>query len=290
MDEDLSFKFEEFYPKKKKKGNRLHIILFVVTFISTTIAGAFQSGYNPFKNPLLMIYGLPFSFTLMGILLVHEMGHYVVSRYYGLPVSLPYFLPAPSFIGTFGAFIKMEAPMPTRNIMIQVGAAGPLAGLAVAIPVTGIGLHFSSVQAVSGEQGLHLGSSILFNLLVKVTIGDIPDTLDIVLHPMAFAGWIGLLVTAFNLLPAGQLDGGHVVYGLLGPSHIKISKMVFLFLIILGIFTWRGWLLWAFLLYIFGLKHPNVIDPSKPTKANLFMGWLCMIILILVFVPNPFSM
>lgn len=270
----------------------LHILLFLSTLVTTTLAGAMQSGVDPLSNPSQLYSGLPFAVTLMTILLVHEMGHYLVSRYHGVGASLPYFIPAPSFIGTFGAFIKMKSPPPDRRSLFDVAAAGPLAGLVLAIPAVIIGLRLSTTSPTGDAGGgLALGSSLLLSFLSQVTLGLSPDEVNIVLHPIGFAGWIGLLVTAMNLLPVGQLDGGHVVYALFGKRCIWVSRAAVAAILLLGILRWwDGWLVWGLLLLFLGLSHPAPFDPHTPLDPKrTFLGWLMLVILAVTFIPVPFS-
>ena len=199
-------------PTARREKPGLHVLLFLITLLTTTAAGALHAGADPLEDPWALLSGLPFSVTLMSILLVHEMGHYLVSRHHGVQASLPYFIPAPSFIGTFGAFIRMKSPPPDRKSLFDVAAAGPLAGLALAVPAVIVGLHLSTMTASETPSGgLTLGSSLLLSFLSKATLGLLPEEVNIALHPIGFAGWIGLLVTALNLLPVGQLEGGHVI-------------------------------------------------------------------------------
>lgn len=273
-------------PRPKKTIN---IILFFITLLTTTLAGAMQEGVNPLKNPELIFKGIPFSFSLMAILLAHELGHYLMARKYGLNVTWPYFIPAPSFIGTFGAFIQMRSPVRDRRMLLDVGATGPLVGLAVAIPFLILGLKLSEVKVIPEQMGTSLGSSLILSFLTWLVMGPIPEGYDVVIHPIGFAGWIGLLVTSLNLLPIGQLDGGHVAYALWGERQNRMSKYVFLALLALGIFGWSGWLFWAFLLYIMGFRHPPLVEwwiPLDP--ARKFIGRVTVVIFFLTFIPIPF--
>ena len=273
-----------------KPNIALGILLFFLTLGTTIVAGALQEGVNPLKNPGEILKGIPFSFTLMGILLAHELGHYLIARKHGLDVTLPYFIPAPSIIGTFGAFIKMRSPVRDRRMLLDVGAAGPLVGVAVSIPFLILGFRLSEVKLIEGQAGMSLGSSLLLSLLSWLVVGPIPNGYDIVIHPVGFAGWIGLLVTSLNLLPIGQLDGGHVAYALLGERQNKISRYVFLAILALGIFGWQGWLLWSLLLFIMGFRHPPPLDWWVPLdRKRKIIGWLTVAVFILTFIPVPFS-
>jgi membrane-associated protease RseP (regulator of RpoE activity) len=280
-------------PSPPKPRIAVNVILFLLTVFTTLLAGALHEGADLLKNPEHILKGIPFSFSLMGILLAHELGHYLAARKHGLNVTLPYFIPAPPLpfiIGTFGAFIKMRSPVRDRRMLLDVGAAGPLVGVAVSIPFLILGLRSSEVKLIQGQVGMTLGSSLLLSLMSWLVVGPIPTGYDIVIHPVGFAGWIGLLVTSLNLLPIGQLDGGHVAYALLGEKQNKISKYVFLALLVLGIFGWQGWLLWSLLLFIMGFRHPAPLHwwVSLDRKRKV-IGWLTVAIFILTFIPVPFS-
>ncbi len=270
----------------------LHITLFVLTFITTTAAGALQNDADLFADPSQIVSGLPFAVTLMTILLVHEMGHFLMSRHHGVKATLPYFIPAPSFIGTFGAFIKMKSPPQNRRSLFDVGAAGPLAGLVLAIPAVVIGLQLSTVSPDEGTTGgVALGSSLLLSFLSRVTLGLLPEQANIVMHPIGFAGWIGLLVTAMNLLPIGQLDGGHVVYALFGRKAIWVSRSALVLILALGVLRlWDGWLIWGVLLLVLGVRHPPPLDPHTPLDfKRQVVAWLTLAVFAVTFIPVPFS-
>lgn len=270
----------------------IHIILFLLTFITTLIAGAFLNGVNPLEEPERIYLGLPFSITLLLILLTHELSHYFMSRRHNVSVTLPYFIPAPSLIGTFGAIIKMKPPIYDRRALIDIGSAGPIGGFIVAVIATVIGLSLSEVKPMEEfkgmEGGLSLGGSILFNLLTRVVLDIEIDDYNVILHPVAFAGWIGLLVTSLNLLPIGQLDGGHISYALFVEKHETIAKFTIPALILLGILFWQGWLLWAVLMLVIGYKHPPVVYPMiELDEKRRFIGWLALFIFIITFTPMP---
>ena len=216
---------------------RVNVLLFLTTIITTMMAGALQAkGVEAFASPKNFLSGVPFSAALLGILLAHEMGHYFASRYYGVPASLPYFIPVPTIIGTMGAVIRMRAPIRDRRILFDIGIAGPLAGLAVAVPATLIGLlHSGVIEAGSTAGGIELGDSLLFMALTRWIFGSLEETQTVLLHPVAFAGWLGFFVTSLNLLPMGQLDGGHVTYGIFGPRHRLVSRTVFILLVVWGV-------------------------------------------------------
>lgn len=271
------------------KLTRIHVLLFILTFLTTTIAGAFMSGIIPWEQPDKIYIGLPFSLTLLFILMTHEMSHYIASRAHHVSATLPYFIPAPSIIGTFGAVIKMKPPIPDRRSLIDIGASGPIGGFIIAIIACVVGLHFSEVKPAGQlQEGLAFGSSLLFSFLTKLVLGIDPEKYDILLHPVAFAGWIGLLVTSLNLLPIGQLDGGHITYALLGEKHSIISKSMLPILVVLGIVYWEGWLIWAVLMIFLGYKHPPVVYPHIQLDRNRkLIGWISLVIFILTFTPAP---
>ncbi|HEY2986098.1 MAG TPA: site-2 protease family protein [Candidatus Binatia bacterium] len=269
----------------------LHVVLFLATLLTTTAAGALQSGADFLSDPRQIVSGLPFAVTLMSILLVHEMGHYLTSRYYGVHATLPYFIPGPTILGTFGAFIRMQSTLPDRRSVFDIGAAGPLAGLALAVPAAAVGLRLSTIIPNAAEaSGLSLGSSLLFSFLSKITFGTLPEGADIALHPIATAGWVGLFVTAMNLLPASQLDGGHVAYALFGKKHIWVSRLTAVTLLVLGATRWYGWFVWGLLFLFFGLGHPPALDADTPLDAKRkFVGWFLLATLAVTFMPVPFS-
>jgi len=270
----------------------VHISLFIATFFTTLAAGALQIGVNIFKEPGRIIEGLPFSATLMTILLVHEFSHYIASKKNNTEATLPYFIPAPSLVGTFGAFIKMKSPIITRKALIDIGASGPVAGFIVSVLASIIGLSMSEiVHLQKAEGGIGLGDSLLFSFLSWATIGVTPEEYDILLHPVAFAGWIGLFITSLNLLPIGQLDGGHISFAVFGERHRHISLVLVFVLMLLGLFFWEGWALWSILMLILGIKHPPVIYweiPLDPKRS--LISALCLVIFIITFVPYPFKL
>jgi membrane-associated protease RseP (regulator of RpoE activity) len=271
----------------------LHLSLFVLTFITTLGAGAFYGkNINIFEDPLLIVEGLPFAVTLMGILLVHELSHYFASGRHHVKVSLPYFIPAPTILGTLGAFIKMKSPIYTRSALIDIGASGPLAGFVASMIACIIGLQTSYIGA-KGEflmDGLIRGDSLIFSYLTHMIVGTVPENSVIVLDPIAFAGWIGLFVTSLNLIPVGQLDGGHIAYAFLGDRHKILSAILVVGLAVMGIYFWEGWILWAVILLILRITHPPVYYWEQPLdRVRVLMGILSMIIFMVTFVPSPFS-
>lgn len=267
----------------------INVFLFLLTLLTTLVAGTFQQGMNPLEDPGSLWQGIPFSFTLLMILAAHEFGHYIMAKKHRIDVTLPYFIPAPSFIGTFGAFIKMKSPMLDRRMLLDVGAAGPLTGMIVAVPVLAVGLMLSEIRPGVAETGLSLGSSLLFSLMSWIIHGYLPDEVNLILHPIAFSGWIGLLVTCLNLLPVGQLDGGHVAYAILGPRQGMVARVVVAVLVVLGLTGWSGWLIWAAILMFMGISHPPVVYEWIPLdNTRKVIGWVALTLFVVTFTPVPF--
>jgi len=284
----------------------LNVALFLLTMLTATTAGAYMNGeevsiLHPFLAAAALRSGLSFSLPLMAILLAHEMGHYLTARYHGVSTSLPYFIPAPPSLfifGTFGAFIRMKAMPRTRRVMFDIGAAGPWAGVLLAIPAIIIGLWFSDVTPLDKSAGgLELGNSLLFLALSRLALGVDPTMVNVSLHPIAFAGWIGLLVTSLNLLPVGQLDGGHVIYALFPRRHRTISTLFVVSCVLmvvvplaLGRDLWWGWLLWAVLSITLGLGHPSTVDRDTPVNPRRTVAaWLTVLLFIVTFSPVPLA-
>jgi membrane-associated protease RseP (regulator of RpoE activity) len=275
-----------------RKFPTLHIVLFILTFLSMLAAGALlQKGVDIFSEPWRIVEGLPFALTLMVILLSHELSHYFASKKHHTKATLPYFIPAPSLVGTFGAFIKMKSPIITRKALIDIGASGPIAGFLLSVIAAIVGLrHSSVVPTTEMKGGLSLGDSILFSLLSRLVLGTPPASYDILLHPVAFAGWIGLFVTSLNLIPIGQLDGGHIAYAFLRERHRILSIVLVIMLLILGFVFWEMWALWGALMIVLGLSHPPVIHWEVPLdRKRKVVGVLAFIIFILTFMPSPFN-
>ena len=277
---------------------RIPVILFLATVVTTLGAGAMMAGADPFADPAALLEGVPFSAALLVILLAHEFSHYLISHRHGVQASLPMFIPAPSLVGTFGAVIRIESPIPDRRSLLEIGIAGPLAGFLVALPIAVVGLKLSHVAVHpastaagaggGGDMGIGLGSSLLFTLLERLVLGPLPQNASLVLHPVAFAAWIGLFVTAINLLPVGQLDGGHVLYALAGKRQEGISRVVVLALAPLG-FLWWGWFLWGGVLLLIGLRHPPVLaEGSRVGMREHVLGAIAAALLLLTLAPVPF--
>jgi len=275
------------------------IVLFVATSMTTIMAGAFQEGVDFQQDPAGVVKGIPFAFTLMTILFTHEMGHYITSKKYGVDVSGPFFIPCflpglitPPFglIGTFGALIKIKSPIFKKNALLDIGAAGPIAGFVVSIIAVAVGLYSSQIVAVApGGALLHLGDPLIFTMIAGL-LGKIPpEGHDIALSSVAFAGWIGFFVTSLNLLPLGQFDGGHIVYALIGKKAHYVSRGMVLVLLYSGYIGWGGWIFWACLGLFFGVRHPPIVDEETPLDFKHWMVAITSIIIFVVtFMPTPF--
>jgi membrane-associated protease RseP (regulator of RpoE activity) len=300
MDNTFTRPADLFVAERRRAFPWLNVILFVLTCLTTTVVGTLlMASFNDtldqdllgFLNsilysPSMLIAGLPFSIAIMTILMAHEMGHYLTCRYYGIDASLPYFIPW--FTGTMGAFIRIRSPIPDRSSLLDVGIAGPIAGFIVAVPTCIIALLNSRV-VVLPEHYFAFGDPLIFKLIAALLQKTPPPGMEINLHPMGLAAWFGFFATALNLLPVGQLDGGHVTYALLGRLHKKISHAILIVLIPLGIFYWQGWLVWTTVLLFLGLRHPMTIDDSMPlSRRHTWLGWIGLAMLVLCFVPMPF--
>lgn len=308
-------------PKKDKIST--NIILFVLTVLSVMLAGAQPEGEFPadFGGQMLMLFksilsGWPFALSLLGILLAHELGHYFMSRHHKTPATLPYFIPLPpllGLLGTMGAAIIMRGTPKNKRVLFDIGVAGPIAGLIVAIPVLFLGLSLSSLGNIQPDpNGFLEGNSLIYLFAKFVTFGKLLPApiepqgiaywvryfftgqpvpfggLDVFIHPVAFAAWAGLLVTALNLIPAGTLDGGHVIYALFGNKARKAFHFIFGLLIVGGYF-WNGWWLWAIILYWLGRVNAEPLDQITtldPTRR--LIGFAMIIVFFLVLMPVPF--
>ncbi len=283
----------------------LHVLLIVLTLITTTVMGArlahnFRTNRPAFDlerdlvamiviwgDPARLLEGLPFSLTLLAILLAHELGHYLACAYYRVDASLPYFLPAPTFIGTLGAFIRIRSPIYSRRVLFDIGIAGPLAGFVVLLPALAIGLAYSKVIPGIAQRGdLIFGNPPVLWLLQQIIFPGVAHS-DIYLHPVARAAWVGVFATALNLLPIGQLDGGHILYSFVGDRHRLYSRIFAAALIPIGIFCWYGWLLWAFLLFFFGMRHPSIYDSAPMDPGRRRLAWLALVVFLLSFTLAP---
>jgi membrane-associated protease RseP (regulator of RpoE activity) len=269
----------------------LAALLFLATVASVVFAGMSMVEPPPGRTLPSPLAGLPFAVSLLSILLVHELGHYFVARAYGVPVSLPYFIPMPlGLFGTMGAFIRMKAPPTNRRVLVSIAAAGPLAGLVLAVPILIIGLLLSEVSPLpTGEPLLMEGNSLLYLGIKFLIFGRIlpSEGMDVMLHPVALAGWVGLMVTALNLIPAGQLDGGHIVHALLGGRARWLTWLIIGAMLLLG-FAWDGWFLWAALIFVFGQRLAAPLDSiTTLDRPRQVLAVLVVIVFILIFTPVP---
>jgi len=290
----------------------VHILLLLATVFTTLVVGArlewnFQRGLPPFALeesifPVVwalrghhLLLGVPFSLTLMLILLAHEMGHYLYCLKYRVQATLPFFIPFPTLIGTLGAFIRIRSPLRSRAILFDIGIAGPIAGFAVALPVLIFSLGRSHVAPLgAAPPDISLGYPLVFYLARKFLIvigqgagiGLVPMS-QLYLDPMTVAAWVGMFATSLNLLPGGQLDGGHIVFAVSPRAHRKISSATILALIPLALFCWTGWLVWAVLLRVSGMRHPEVAEWPDITPTRKWLAGFALLMLVLTFSYAP---
>lgn len=313
-------------PAQRPANPWVNAVLFLLTVFSVMLAGATPADPLPPDLPGQMLAllksiltGWPFALALLGILLAHEFGHYLVSRYHKTPATLPYFIPLPfSPLGTMGAAILMKGVPKNKRILFDIGVAGPLAGMVIAVPVLLLGLSLSQLGVVEVSSSSFIEGNSLVYLLAKyalfgrllpepATFGGLSPALywlryfftgqpapiggtDVFIHPVAFAGWAGLLVTAMNLIPAGTLDGGHVVYALFGERARKAFPYLIGLLVFLG-FSWNGWWLWAALLFWLGRVNAQTLDQITPLdRSRKLMAVFVILLFLLVFTPVPFSL
>jgi membrane-associated protease RseP (regulator of RpoE activity) len=278
----------------------LHWSLFLATVVTTTWAGALHAGVNLLQQPERFTVGLPYSLGLLLILGAHELGHYFTARHHGIRVTPPFFIPLPFALGTFGAFIKIQSLTPNRRALFDVAVAGPLAGLVFAIPALLVGLRYSEVMPGSAptmgldHAGVSIGSSVLLATLAKISLGaSVLEGNRLVLHPLAFAGWLGLIVTALNLLPVGQLDGGHISHALFGTRKAHGVSMAALgALFLLALFVWPGLMMWAFIVFFIAGTHdaPAANDVTPVGFAREALGYFSFLLLLLIIVPVPHAL
>ena len=277
----------------------INLALLLATLATTTWAGAAHGGVDLLAEPGRFGVGLPYALALLLILGAHELGHYFTARRHGIAVSLPYFIPIPFALGTFGAFIRMRSLAADRRQMFDVAVAGPLAGLAIAVPALLIGLQDSTVVTGPSAPGMlmggaDVGSSVLFAFLAKAALGGaVLEGHRLVLHPVAFAGWLGLLVTALNLIPVGQLDGGHLVHAMLGHRAARVVGVVALgTLVVLGLFVWSGLLVWALLIVLVAgtTDVPPLNDVSQVGQGRMALGAVAFALLLLILLPVPHAL
>ena len=281
----------------------INLALFIATLLATLLTGAVNEVGQMVMNeemivpallnrPILLLSGLPFALTIMSILLAHEMGHYIMGRRYNAPVSLPYFIPMPLVtpFGTMGAVIVQRAPFENRKSLFDIGVAGPLAGMVVALPLLIYGLATSHVGPIQPPALLE-GNSILYLTVKYLIFGRIlpGNGVDVMLNPIAWAAWGGLLVTALNLMPIGQFDGGHTLYAVLGRRAWPIAMGVVALLVAMG-FLWPGWFIWALLALVFGARHPAPLNDLSPLDGKRrLVGIGVLILFVLIFTPIPLT-
>jgi membrane-associated protease RseP (regulator of RpoE activity) len=282
----------------------LHVLLFVLTVASTTLVGAghyasFLGDFSgarglPMPFPALLVRGFWYSATILAILGCHELGHYFACRYYDVDASLPFFIPVPFLLtGTMGAFIKIREPIPSKRMLFDIGIAGPIAGFVVAVPALFIGLSMSHVVRLPADASnlLELGEPMLFKFASWLLWGSQPDGYSLNMHPMAFAAWFGMLATALNLFPIGQLDGGHISYAVLGPRSTYVTIAMIGVVVSLAYFS-SSWIVWTILLLamlaMFGPKHPRVFDEEVPLdRTRVLVALLGVAMFVLCFTPAP---
>lgn len=284
----------------------VNILLFIITVVTTYFFGLswsinyyyaellasneeYSIGAEVFTDPQVLSLSLFYVAALLGILLAHEMGHYLTCRYYNVDATLPYFIPAPTLIGTMGAFIKIRSPITQKRQLFDIGIAGPLAGFILAVPCVIYGLYHSKlVPPLPQEGSIIFGEPLLLVMIGKMIFRSVPETYDLILHPVAFAGWVGMLVTALNLFPISQLDGGHVAYAALGKKSRILAKTIFFAFIIMGVIFWVGWFIWALIIFFIGMKHPRIYDEETPlSPGRKILSFVALVIFILSFIPEP---
>jgi membrane-associated protease RseP (regulator of RpoE activity) len=291
------------YPIERPRRPWRHIVLFLLTVVTTTLVGAehFASFYLDFGNRQVdltttqfLLNGLWYSVSILAILGAHEFGHYYVCRYYRVDASLPYFLPAPlPLTGTLGAFIRIRQTIPGKRELFDIGIAGPIAGFLVAIPVLFLGMAMSRVTPLPPDTRgfVELGEPLLFKAIAYLFHGSPPDGYSINMHPMAFAAWFGLLATALNLFPIGQLDGGHISYAVLGRRSTMVTLVTVGALIGLT-FISSSWVVWTVLtvvmLLAFGPRHPRTFDEDVPLdRSRLWLAFAALVMFVICFTPAP---
>ncbi|MDH4227665.1 MAG: site-2 protease family protein [Deltaproteobacteria bacterium] len=289
------------------------LALLIITAITTVLSGAYFEGADPYNNPSDIVKGVPFSLSLLLILGSHEFAHYLAARREGVVSTLPYFIPGPPLpplIGTFGAVIRLKSPMPTRRSLVWIGAAGPFAGLFVAVIVTAVGLALSRVTYVPESAAGHslllfdssgyvlLGEPLIYKAIKYAVLGTLPHGQGVYVGSVAFAGWIGFFITCLNLIPVGQLDGGHILYASAGRAHGVISRALSIAFIIFGLlyfyspltsYTWPGWAFWGVIITAIGMRHPPVMDDTVMLDTRSWAASVgAVLALVLTFMPAPF--
>jgi Zn-dependent protease len=299
-------------PRPTRTQYLIAVALLLATFFTTLVVGTrLQYNYSQrlapfaapeesiprfpiqwiFEHPARLAGGIPFAVAVMGILLAHELGHYLMCRRYRVDATPPYFIPAPTLIGTMGAFIKIRSAFPTRKSLFDIGIAGPIAGFIVALPITVIGLLRSYPIPLIPEADIQLGYPLLFRalhgLFIQVGLQPRVSISHLVLHPLAVAAWTGMFATSLNLLPGGQLDGGHIVYAWSARAHKLVSWLCILALIPMAIYKWVGWLMWGIVLLVTGTRHPMIYDSDRLDSKRKLLVAGAVLMLVLSIVPAP---
>ncbi len=286
------------------------VLLLLATLFTTLVVGArlqdnFNRGLAAFSasdqslplfpltwilhHPSRLLMGIPFALALMGILLAHEMGHYLYCRYYRVSATPPYFIPAPTLIGTLGAFIRIRSMFPSRRSLFDIGIAGPIAGFVLAVPVSIAGLMLSRPVGSVPASDINLGMPLIFRWIHAVGIHRSVPFDHLLLHPLAVAGWVGMFATSLNLLPGGQLDGGHIVFSLSPRAHRTVSLLAIAALLPLAYYDWIGWLIWAVLLAMTGLRHPTIVRGEPLDTKRKLLAVFAVVMLALSIIPAPFA-
>lgn len=293
-------------PPRSTRSLIVAIGLFIITAFSTLAAGAqfaeayaanmspgldrfFADYFRPFAEPRLFLPGIPFAVTLLGILLAHELGHFFACRHYHIGATYPFFIPAPTLIGTLGAFIRIRSPIFNRRALFDMALAGPLVGFLIAVPALAMAILFSKVMPVGDASSSLVFGQPLIERLLELALRPGIAPAHLLLHPVGRAAWVGLFATALNLLPAGQLDGGHILYSVASEQHRRVSFAVAILLVPLAVKFWTGWLVWAVLLVAIGFRHPPLIDRWEPLgRTRRILSGVALGIFILCFMPAPF--
>jgi membrane-associated protease RseP (regulator of RpoE activity) len=268
------------------------MVLMSWTDVTTTLSPFLTPGVVSavWRDPEMLKIGLSFSIPALLILLCHELGHYIACRIYGIPCTPPFFLPVPLNFGTFGAFIRIKAPIQSKRQLFDVGVAGPIAGFVALIPFLLYGIAHSRPVPATGTGAMELllpGHCLAIQLATRLFHGRLAAGTILNLHPAAFAAWLGLFATSLNLLPLGQLDGGHILYAVTGRLQRRLALPFWLALALLG-FYWPGWLLWSVIVLVIGLRHPPVYDESLPLdRKRRALAWVALAIFVLSFMPVP---
>ena len=302
----------ETVPPRRRPRYWLNALLLLLTLLTMLMVGArFQYNFEHnlplvsqeavwlpvtwiWQQPWQLLRGIPFAASLIVILLAHEMGHFLYCRRYGVHATLPFFIPAPTLIGTFGAFIRIKSPIRTRKALFDIGIAGPLAGFLVALPVLFVSLLHSHVSAAQAGSDMQLGYPAVFFVVQHVigliwphaAVARVPFEF-INLHPVALAAWVGMFATALNLVPGGQLDGGHILFSVWPRMHRWVTRTLVLIFIPMGIWLWQGWFIWAVLLLGTGMRHPPVWDFSDIGSGRRVLAVVAMLMFLLTITPAP---